>query len=170
MVFLALRKLKQKLAYWNWINLNIQIYQLKLSRKTHTFSNFICESIKNSMQSSIFLSCLKHADVTPLHKKCNKSFKKSYSQINILPILSKVFERSMFNQMSSFFDDIFWKYQYGWRKGFSSQQCLLGLLEKRKRSIDRAKVFDALLTDFSKTFDCLNLDLLVTKLNAYGFR
>ena len=76
----------------------------------------------------------------------------------------------MFKQMSSFFDDIFLKYQYGWRKGFSSQQCLLGLLEKRKRSIDRAKVFDALLTDFSKTFDCLNLDLLVTKLNAYGFR
>ena len=72
--------------------------------------------------------------------------------------------------MSSFFDDIFLKYQYGWRKGFSSQQCLLGLLEKRKRSIDRAKVFDALLTDFSKTFDCLNLDLLVTKLNTYGFR
>ena len=39
--------------------------------------------------------------------------------------------------MSSFFDDIFSKYQYGFRKGFSTEECLLVLLEKWKRSIDR---------------------------------
>ena len=38
-----------------------------------TFWNFICESINNSIKSSIFPSRLKHADVTPLHKKCNKT-------------------------------------------------------------------------------------------------
>ena len=47
--------------------------------------------------------------------------------------------------MSSFFDDIFSKYQYGFRKGFSTQQYLLALLEKWKRSIDRGKLFGALL-------------------------
>ena len=66
------------------------------------FSNFICESINNSIKSSIFPSCLKYADVTPLHKKCNKSLKENYRAVSILPILSKVFERSMFKQMSSF--------------------------------------------------------------------
>ena len=49
--------------------------------------------------------------------------------------------------MSSFFDNIFLKYHYGFRKGFSTQQCLLALLEKRRRSIDRGKVFGALLID-----------------------
>ena len=133
------------------------------------FSSFICESISNSIKSSIFLSCLKHADVTPLHKKCNKSLKENYRPVSILPILSKVFKRNMFKQMSSFFDDIISKYQYGFRKRFSTQQCLLALLEKWKRSIDRGKVFGALLTDLSKTFDCLNRDLLIAKLKAYGF-
>ena len=42
----------------------------------------------------------------------------------------------MFKQMASFFDDIFSKYQYGFRKGFITQQCLLTLLEKWKRNGD----------------------------------
>ena len=112
---------------------------------------------------------MKHADVMPLHKKRHKSLKETYSPVSILTILSKVFARSMFKQMSSFFDDIFSKYQYGFRKGFSTQQYLLALLEKWKRSTDRGKVFGALLTDLSKAFDCLNHDLLIPKLNAYGF-
>ena len=80
-----------------------------IKENSDIFSNFICESIDNSIKSSIFPSYLKHADVTPLHKKCNKSLKENYRPVSILSILSKVFERGMFKQMSSFFDDIFSK-------------------------------------------------------------
>ena len=83
--------------------------------------------------------------------------------------MSKVVERSIFKQIASFFCDIFSKYQYGFRKGFSTEQCLLALLEKWIGSIDRGKVFRALLTDLSKAFDFLNPDFLIAKLNAYGF-
>ena len=63
----------------------------------------------------------------------------------------------------------FSKFQCGFRKGFSVQTCPLAILEKWKSAVDDKKVFGALLTDFSKAFDCLSHDLLIAKLNAYGF-
>ena len=43
------------------------------------------------------------------------------------------------------------------------------MLETWKRPVDKGKVFGALLTDPSKAFDCLDLELLTAKLNVYGF-
>ena len=43
------------------------------------------------------------------------------------------------------------------------------MLEKWKRSIDNGKMFGALLTDLWKAFDCIDHELLIAKLNAYGF-
>ena len=91
-----------------------------IMENSNIFSNFICDSINNSIKFSIFPSCSKHADVTLSHKKCNKSLKGNYRSASVLPILSKVFERSIFKQMPIFFDNIFSKYQHGFRKGFST--------------------------------------------------
>ena len=54
-------------------------------------------------------------------------------------------------------------------KGFSTQQCLLAMLEKWKRSVKNRKMLRALLTDLLKAFDCLDHELLIAKLNPYGF-
>ena len=61
------------------------------------------------------------------------------------------------------------KHQFGFQKGYSAQQCLLALLEKWRRAIDRGQMFGALLTDLPKTTDCLDHELLITKFNACGF-
>ena len=43
------------------------------------------------------------------------------------------------------------------------------MLEIWKTAIDKGNVAGALLTDLSKAFDCLNHELLIAKLDAYGF-
>ena len=40
------------------------------------FAEFLWKSINSSIKSSTFLSCLKSADVTPLHKKGKKKTKR----------------------------------------------------------------------------------------------
>ena len=133
------------------------------------FAEFLWKSINSSIKSSTFSSCLELEDATPLHKKGKKDKKDNYRPVSILPTLSKCFEKCIFSQMPAYFDEIFSKYQYGFRKRYSSQQCLLALLEKWKAVVGKGKVFGALLTDLSKTFDCLSHELLVAKLNVYGF-
>ena len=61
------------------------------------------------------------------------------------------------------------KYQCGFCKGYSTQHCLLSMLEKWKSAIDKGKSFGALLTDLSKAFECLSHELLLAKRHAYGF-
>ena len=57
----------------------------------------------------------------------------------------------------------------GYRKGYSSQHSLIAMFEKLKENLDKGGECGALFVDLFKAFDCLQLDLLLAKLNAYGF-
>ena len=65
-------------------------------------------------------------------------------------------------------DPLLWKNQCGFPRGFSAQNCLLAMLESWKSLVDKGKAC-VLLTDLSKAFDCFSHELIIAKINAYGF-
>ena len=71
--------------------------------------------------------------------------------------------------MSLHIDRFLSSYLCGYRKGFSTQQALILLLQKWKIALDRKGYAGEILMDLSKAFDNLNHDLLIAKLHAYGF-
>ena len=123
---------------------------------------FIHHNFNNSLSSSTFPTALKYADVKPVFKKDDKTNKERYRPISILPTLSKVYERLIYNQMYPYFDNLFSKFQCDFRKGFNAQHCLITMIEKWRRSVAGG----GLLTDFSKAFDCIDHELQLTRSNS----
>ena len=67
-------------------------------------SHFLYHNFINSLSCSTFPTGIKYANVTPIHKKDDKTDKTNYRPISILPNLSKVYERLMYKQISPYFD------------------------------------------------------------------
>ena len=89
--------------------------------------------------------------------------------ISILSSLSKLFEKNMYDNIYNYMENKLSPYLCGFRKGYSTMYCLVIMLERFKKALDKKNKFGALLTDLSKAFDCLNHELLIAKLDAYNF-
>ena len=105
---------------------------------------------------------IKYRDVTPVFKKDNKSDKSNYRPISILYNLSKVYERIMQNQIYPYLNKAFFKVSMWLSERVQCATCLIAIIEKWRQEA-------AVLTDLSKAFDCTDHELLLAKLNAYGF-
>ena len=116
-----------------------------------------------------FPSELKQADVVPVFKKEDPTLAKNYRPISLLPTISKIFERVMLTQITTYMNEYLSPYLCGYRKGFSAPTALSFLIEKWKKIIDNKGYGAAILMDLSKAFDTINHELLIAKLHAYGF-
>ena len=102
-------------------------------------------------------------------KKGFRGSKDNYWPVSILPIISKILEKLLSKQIIIYMDKFLSKYQCGFSKGYNAQHWLLAMIEKWEKAVDNGKVFGALLKDLSKACDCLPHDLIIAKLNSYGF-
>ena len=125
--------------------------------------------INNDITNSNFPDKLKLAEISPLQKDSDIMNKSKYKPISILPSISKLYERIMERQISSFIEKNLYIYMCGYRKGFSTQFALLKLMEKWKKSVDNHGYAGAIITDLSKAFDTIKHELLIAKLHSYGF-
>ena len=135
-------------------------------------SNIFHDNINKCFSESFFPDDLKRAEVIPVFKKDikkdSKTLKENYRPVSILSNISKIYETCLYNEFSSYFEDVFSDDHFGFCKGISAQQCLITLIETWKKYLGNNESFGALLTNLSKNFNCVNHKLLIAKLHDDG--
>ena len=76
------------------------------------------------------------ADVIPIHKENETTLLKNYRPVSLLEVVSTSFERIMFEEILKYIDIYLSPYIFGYRKGNSTEQCLILMIEKWKKAMD----------------------------------
>lgn len=128
----------------------------------------ISHIINYSITSSRCSDAWKLSKICPVHKRgrfCNIS---DYRAIHILPVLSKLLEILLANQINEFLSlhELMSPFQSGFRSHHSTASALLKITHDVSYALDKKQLAILLLLDFSKAFDSVDHDLLCAKLQS----
>ena len=128
--------------------------------------------INGSFSVGTFPKKLKVAKVIPIPKQGDSSLVENYRPISLLNIFSKIFEKIAYNRLYSYLEhkDILYKRQFGFRKGKSTADALVTNLIDFYKKLDGSNVIFSMFLDFRKAFDCVDPQILISKLKFYGVR
>ena len=128
--------------------------------------------INQSLNTGIFPERLKIAKVIPIYKKDDAKMFENYRPISILPAISKILEKTIFNELHDYFQDnkLYCKNQYGFRRNQSTEYAALELIDRVILDMDKSEIPFSIFIDLSKAFDTLDHNILINKLQYYGIK
>lgn len=132
----------------------------------------VCHILNCSIREGVFPHAWRVAKVIPIIKDSKSAFNGSNCRpISILPVLSKILERIIFDQILTYFtkNGLDSKHQHAYKAGHSTATALAHMTDDWLGHIDNKKIVGAVLIDFSSAFDVIDHKLLLSKLCAYGF-
>ena len=126
--------------------------------------------INQIMKTGVFPNKMKLAKVIPIYKKEDPTQVTNYRPISLLPVLSKVVEKTIAKQLSEYFEEnkLFNPNQYGFRTGHSTEHAALELVDKITSQMDNNETPINIFLDLSKAFDTIDHNILLDKLKYYG--
>ena len=125
-----------------------------------------------SIETGIVPDILKVSQISPVCKGGDATDPSNYRPIATLSPFSKGLERLVYNQLYSFIDkhQILYKYQFGFGKGYSTEQAILEITDNLKLATDKGQITCGLFLELSKAFDTVNHKIILSKLYLFGIR
>ena len=127
-----------------------------------------CELFNICINASSFPSDMKLAEISPIFKRGDNLCKENYRSINLLAIVSKLFENILSDQITGYFRNLLCSPISAYRKGYSCQHVILRLTEYWRQALDSDSTVSTVAMDLSRAFDKMPHALLIAKLSAYG--
>ena len=147
---------------------NISSYFLKLALPF--IENSLAFLLNTSIETSQFPDSWKVARVTPIYKDGDRTEKSNYRPISVLPVISMLFEKLVFDQLYQYMREngMFSGDQSGFLRLFSTVTCLLKNTDDWYNGLDLGRFVGLVFIDLKKAFDTVDHEILCQKLAHYG--
>ena len=124
------------------------------------------------LSKGTFPDNMKLAVVKPIYKTGNKNSMSNYRPISILPYISKILEKIIYNRISEYLSDehILSPNQFGFQRTLSTYMPMLLLQEQITKALEKGNVAVAIYLDLKKAFDTVDPNILSQKLKLYGIQ
>ena len=163
--------LKQICKMPNCKSSGLDPFNVKLLKLAAPFISKCLAHICNlSLNGSTFPDAWKKAKVTPIFKSGDKTNVSNYRPISVLPIVSKIIERAVHDQLYEYMSNVglLSNCQSGFRPNHSTSTTLLDVQDYILKNMDTGYATGVLFIDLKKAFDTVNHDILIRKLEQYG--
>ena len=144
---------------------------LLLKNCKETLSKPIHMIWQHSMSTGTVPKFYKKSHIAPLHKKGSRAIAANYRPVSLTSHVIKIYERVLRKQMVAHLeeDNLLNSKQHGFRSGKSCLTQLLYHFDDIIESLSNGDDMDAIYLDYAKAFDKVDHQLLLSKLQLYGF-
>ena len=123
-----------------------------------------------SLHAGVVPSEWKTAEVSAIFKKGNNADPGNYRPVSLTSISCKILESLITDEIRKYMEvnNLFHRCQHGFRNKRSCVTQLLEVLNDFTKMVENGDCIDIIYLDFSKAFDTVPHQRLITKLKAYG--
>ena len=151
---------------------NISSILLKQLNVQNLMSYPLSIIFNKSIEEGVFPKSMKTAKVIPIYKSKERNILNNYRPVSLLPVVSKVLERIVYNRLYNFVvnNNVLNSNQYGFQTQRSTIDAITQLCGDIIKNMDKKEYTLAVFCDLSKAFDTVQHDILLHKLEHYGVR